>query len=156
MSKFITEELINERLEAKGFGNKQAEDNDLVRKSVLNHYGYKLTDDWPIHNNAEFFIYEESTQDGYEVYVATANPDRISICEDVHYYDSDLGDTLAEAMRYGNGDPEYPETIYVSDLEAQYIDDAMQDEFQYLAERFEEEVIDELKDEGYEYEDEEE
>jgi len=156
MSKFITEELINKRLEAKGFGDKQAEDNDLVRESVLNHYGYKLTDDWPIHNNAEFFIYEESTQDGYEVYVATANPDRISICEDVHYYDSDLGDTLAEAMRYGNGDPEYPETIYVSDLEAQYIDDAMQDEFQYLAERFEEEVIDELKDEGYEYEDEEE
>lgn len=155
MSKFITEELINERLEAKGFGNKQAEDNDLVRKSVLNHYGYKLTDDWPIHNNAEFFIYEESTQDGYEVYVATANPDRISICEDVHYYDSDLGDTLAETIRYGNGDPEYPETIYVSDLEAQYIDDAMQDEFQYLAERFEEEVIDELKNEGYEYEDEE-
>lgn len=156
MSKFITDELINERLEAKGFGEKQAQDNDLVQKSVLNHYGYKLTDDWPNHNNAEFFIYAEPTQDGYEVYVATANPDKISICEDVHYYDSDLSDALAEAMRYGNGDTEYPETIYVDDLYAQYVDDAMQDEFQYLAERLEEEVIDELKNEGYEYENEEE
>lgn len=156
MNKIITEELINERLEAKGFGDKQAEDNDLVRESVLNHYGYKLTDNWPAHNNAEFFIYEESTQDGYEIYVATANPDKINICEDVYYYDSDLGYTLAEAMRFGNGDPEYPETIYVSDLEAQYIDDAMQDEFYHLAARFEEEVFDELKNEGYEHEDEEE
>jgi hypothetical protein len=153
-AKLITDELINERLEAKGFGEKQANDEDLVRKAVLDHYGYKLTDDWPIHNNADFFIYEESTQDGYEVYVATANPDKISICEDVYYYDSDLGDTLAEAMRYGSGDPEYPETIYVSDLEAQYIDDAMQNEFQYLAERYEEEVINELEEEGYVHEDE--
>lgn len=155
MSKFITEELINERLEAKGFGNKQAEDNDLVRKLVLKHYGYKLTDEWPNDNNADFFIYAESTQDGYEVYVATANPKRVNICEDVHYYDSELGNVLAEAMRYGNGDTDYPETIYVDDLEAQYVDDAMQDEFQYLADRLEEEVIDELKNEGYEYKDEE-
>jgi len=151
--KLITDELINERLEAKGFGNKQSEDEDLVQKSVLNYYGYKLTDHWPNNNNAEFFIYAESTQDGYEVYVATANPGNITICEDVHYYDSDLSDALAEAMRYGNGDTEYPETIYVDDLCAQYVDDAMQDEFRYLAERLEEEVIDELKNEGYEYED---
>lgn len=151
MSKFITPELINERLEAKGFGEKQAQDNDLVRKSVLKHYGYKLIDEWD--DNAEFFIYPESTQDGYEVYVATANPDKVSICEDVYYYDSDLGDALAEAMRYGNGDTDYPEKIYVDDLDADYVDQAMQDEFQYLAERFEEEVINELINEGYEHED---
>ena len=153
MEKIITPELINERLEAKGFGEKQTENNDAVRKSVLKHYGYKLTDEWPNHNNADFFIYAESTQDGYEVYVATANPERINICEDVHYYDSELSDILAEAMRYGNGDTDYPETIYVDDLEADYVGQAMQDEFQYLADRIEEEVIDELKEQGYEYED---
>ena len=151
MSKFITPELINERLEAKGFGEWQATDNDLVRKSVLKHYGYKLTDEWD--DNAEFFIYPESTQDGYEVYVATANPDKISICEDVYYYDRDLSDALAEAMRYGNGDTDYPEKIYVDDLDADYVDQAMQDEFEYLAERFGEEVINELKEQGYDYED---
>lgn len=152
MSKFITPELINEKLEAKGFGDKQANDNDLVRESVLKHYGYKLTDEWFNYDDAQFFIYKESTNDGYLVYVATADISRINICEDVHYYDSNLSDILSKAMRYGNGDTDYPEAIYVDDLEAQYIDDAMQNEFQYLADRFEKEIIDELKEQGYECE----
>ena len=46
-----------------------------------------------------------------------------------------------------------PEIIYVDDLNQQFVDDAIVQLFEYLAERFEEEIIDELKDEGYEYED---
>ena len=46
-----------------------------------------------------------------------------------------------------------PEIIYVDDLHQQFIDDAITQLFEYLAERFEEEVIDELKDEGYVYDD---
>jgi len=152
MTKLITPELINERLEAKGFGEKQADGEDLMYKSVLGHYGYKLIDDWD--DDAEYFIYEESTVDGYSVYIATANPRKINISEDVHYYDSDLGEMLAEAIKWGNGDPEYPEKIYVDDLGAQYVQDAMEQLFEELSYRFEEEVIDELKEEGYEYEDE--
>jgi hypothetical protein len=153
MSKFITPELINERLEAKGFGEKQTENNDAVRESVLKYYGYKLIDEWPNHDDAEFFIYPESTCDGYEVYVATANPNSVNICEDVHYYDSDLGDTLADAIRCGNGgDEDYREKIYVDDLDADYVHEAMQDLFEYLSVRFEEEVINELINEGYERE----
>lgn len=154
MNKIITDELINKRLEAKGFGEKQANDPELAQQSVFNHFGVKLVDEWV--DNAEYYIYEESTSDGYSVYIATYNPNSISINEDVHYYDSELGETLAEAIRYSNGDPEYPDTIYVDDVCAQYVDDAVVDLFDYLATRFEEEVIDELKDEGYEYEDEEE
>ena len=149
-AKLITDELINERLEAKGFGEKQANDEDLVHKSVLGHYGYKLIDEWD--DDAEYFIYEESTADGYSVYVATANPRQININEDVYYYDRDLGDNLAEAIKWGNGDPEYPEKIYVEDLGAQYVQDAMEQLFEELSGRFEEEVIDELTEEGYEYE----
>lgn len=149
-AKLITDELINERLEAKGFGEKQANDEDLVHKAVLGHYGYKLIDDWD--DDAEYFIYEESTCDGYSVYIATANPRQISISEDAHYYDSNLGEMLAEAIKWGNGDPEYPEKIYVEDLGAQYVQDAMEQLFEELSERFEEEVIDELTNEGYEYE----
>lgn len=154
MSKFITPELINKRLEAKGFGDKQTEDNDAVRESVLKHYGYELIDEWPNHNNAEFFIYPESTQDGYEVYVVTADPDNVSICEEVYYYDSDLGDALADAIKCGTGGDEYyREKIYVDDLDADYIDEAMCRLFEYLSVRFEEEVINELINEGYEHED---
>ena len=154
MTKLITPELINERLEAKGFGEKQADGEDLMYKAVLGHYDHKLIDEWD--DDAEYFIYEESTVDGYSVYVATANPRQININEDVHYYDSDLGEMLAEAIKWGNGDPEYPEKIYVDDLGAQYVQDAMEQLFEELSYRFEEEVIDELKEEGYEYEDEDE
>ena len=154
MTKLITPELINERLEAKGFGEKQADGEDLMYKSVLGHYDHKLIDEWD--DDAEYFIYEESTVDGYSVYIATANPRQINIGEDVHYYDSDLGEMLAEAIKWGNGDPEYPEKIYVEDLGAQYVQDAMEQLFEELSYRFEEEVIDELKEEGYEYEDEDE
>ena len=145
--KKITQELINERLEAKGFGEKQANDEDLVHEAVLGHYGCELIDEWD--DDAEYFICEESTADGYSVYIATSNPRQINVSEDVHYYDSDLGEMLAEAIKWGNGDPEYPEKIYVEDLGAQYVQDAMEQLFQELSERFEEEVIDELKEEGY-------
>ncbi len=149
-AKLITDELINERLEAKGFGEKQANDETLSHKAVLGHYGYELIDEWD--DDAEYFIYEESTVDGYSVYIATANPRQININEDAHYYDSDLGEMLAEAIKYGNGDPEYPEKIYVEDLGAQYVQDAMEQLFEELSGRFWEEVIDELTEEGYEYE----
>jgi len=151
-TKLITPELINERLEAKGFGEKQAEDLDTIRESVLKYFGYQLTDSWT--DNAEYYVYPESTADGYEVFIATCDTSRINICEDVYYYESDLGDVLAEAIKYGNGgDDVYPEVIYVGDLDASYVDEAMESLFQYLSIRFEEEVIDELKDEGYEYKD---
>ena len=41
--KYITEELINERLEAKGFGEKQSENEEVAKQNVLNYYGVELT-----------------------------------------------------------------------------------------------------------------
>ncbi len=149
--KLITDELINERLEAKGFGEKQAgSDEDLARESVLKHFNVKFTDEW---TGADFYIYEESTADGYSVFIATYDQNRINVNENVYYYDSDLSDALVDFMKYSNGDEDNPEIIYVDDLDQQFIDDAIVQLFEYLAERFEEEVIDELKDEGYVYDD---
>ena len=148
MSKVITEELVNERLEARGFGEKQQEDEDLTRKSVLDYYGIKLTGHCD--SNADFSIYEESTADGYSVWIATHDTNQISICEDVYYYDSDLGDALAEAIRYSNGQVEFPETFYVEDQDANYVDEAIEQLFVYLSEKIEVEVVDELINEGYE------
>lgn len=145
--KYITEELINERLEAKGFGDKQANDEDTARRNVLNHYGIELTDNWTA--KAEYYIYEETTKDGYTVYVATNDTDSISICEDVYYYDSDLGDALEEQIKYSNGDEDYPEVIYVDDLYQGFIDHAIENLFEYLSFKFEEEVVNELINEGY-------
>jgi len=149
--KLITDELINERLEAKGFGEKQINDEDLARESVLKHFGIEFTDDYC--SDADFYVYEESTADGYSVFIATHNQSSVNVNENVYYYDSDLNDAIREFIKYSNGDEEDPEIIYVDDLHQQFIDDAINQLFEYLAERFEEEVIDELKDEGYVYDD---
>ncbi len=146
-NKVITNELINEKLEAIGFGDKQASDEDLAKESVLKHFNIEFTDSF--NSNADFYIYEESTVDGYSVHVATHDMDNINISENVYYYDSDLGDALEEFIKYSNGDEECPEIIYVDDLHQQYIDDAMCQLFEYLSERFEEDIIDELESKGY-------
>ncbi len=147
-TKYITEELINERLEAKGFGEKQSNNEEVAKQNVLDHYGVELTDNWTA--KAEFYIYEETTKDGYTVYVATNDTDSISVCEDIYYYDGDLSDVLEEQIKYSSGDEDYREVIYVDDLYQDFIDQAIENLFIYLAEKFEEEVIDELIDEGYE------
>ena len=85
------------------------------------------------------------------MFIATYDQNSININENVYYYDSDLGDALEEHIRYSNGSEDFPDIIYVDDLHQQFIDDAIVQLFEYLAERFEEEVIDELKDEGYVY-----
>ena len=149
MGKLITDELINKRLEARGFGEKQSENEDVVKQNVLDHYGVELTDNWTA--KAEFYIYEETTKDGYTVHVATNDTDSISVCEDIYYYDGDLSDVLEEQIKYSNGDEEYREVIYVDDLYQNFIDLAIENLFVYLAEKFEEEVIDELLNEGYEH-----
>ena len=151
MSKIITPELINERLEAKGFGDKQMCDNDLAKESVLKHFHVKLTDEWT--DDASYYIYEESTVDGYSVYVATYDRSEINISENVYYYDHDLSDALQEAIRYGNGDEHTSDLIYVDDLHQDFIDSAIQELFSYLSLRFEEEIIEQLKNEGYEQQD---
>lgn len=148
--KLITDELINERLEAKGFGDYQANDEDLAKESVLKHFNLEFTDNYS--DNADFYIYEETTADGYSVFVATHDQSHVNVNENVYYYDTYVGDALEEHIRYSNGDEDNPEIIYVDDLHQQFIDDAIIVLFEYLAERFEEEVIEELTDEGYEYE----
>ena len=149
MSKLITEELINERLEDKGFGEKQEVDDEAARQNVLNHYNVELTSDWT--EKAEYYIYEESTSDGYSVYVATDDTSSISVCEDIHMYDHDLSDILGEQIKFSNGDEDYPEIIYLDDLYQDFIDQAIEKLFIYLSEKFEEEVIDELLSKGYEH-----
>jgi len=146
--KEITDELINERLERLGFGDKQANDEEARRENVLKHYHVKLTDNF---QDGDFNIYEEYTADGYEVWVACHNIDRVNVCEDVYYYDSDLADILAENIKWSNGSENYEHVIYISDLNLDFIDEAISTLFEELSMRFEEEVIEDLLDEGYEH-----
>ena len=134
-NKYITDELIAQRMESKGWI--EGCDDEHARNQVLAHYDCEVTDQW---QNPDFSIYEESTADGYSVWIASANTNNISINEDVYYYDGDLPDVLYEAI------PDY-NRIYC-DCE-DIIEDAITRHYEDLLCRIEDEIIDELLDEGY-------
>ena len=144
-TKYITEDLIEQGMIRLGYGEVDSHDEDKVRKIVLDHFDAELTDQW--RQNCEFYIYEESTSDGYSVYVATSDTNSVSVNEDIHYYDSDLSGVLQDAIKDGG-------EIYVDDYFQDFIDDAIQELYLYLAERMHQEVVDELLDEGYKQKDE--
>ena len=138
--KLITEELIEQKMISYGYGETNSHDEEYVRELILKHFDAELTDQWQ--SNCDYYIYEESTADGYSVFVACYDTSSISVNEDIHYYDSDLSSKLQDAIKDGF-------EIYVDDLHQCFIDDAIQELYEYLAERFHAQAIDELEDEGY-------
>jgi hypothetical protein len=135
MNKFITDELIAQRMESKGWI--EGCDDEHARNQVLAYYECEITDNM---QRPEFSIYEESTSDGYSVWVATADPSSISICEDVYYYDHDLTGVVYEAILDYND-------IYCDD--ERLVEDAITMHYEELLCRMEDEIVDELLDEGY-------
>ena len=141
--KLITEELIDKRLEDKGV--KFDIDHDEALKAIQDHYDFKLTDNW--NETPCYSIYTESTADGYEVWVATSGDGRnVCINEDVHYYENDLSEKLAEAMT------DYNSIIYVDDLDSYYVQDAVTEIYDEYVNDMKQEVENELIEEGYEHE----
>ena len=115
--KLITDELIEEKMISYGFGEVDSHDEEHARKVVLDHYDAELTDQWQ--ENCEYYLYEESTADGYTVYISTHDTRNICVNENVHYYESALSDELQDAIK-NSGE------IYVDDLYQDFIDDAIQ------------------------------
>jgi len=141
MKKQITDELIEEILNKTKFNEQDSHDEDHIQKVVLDHYDSEITDDWNV--SCDFFIYEETTADGYSVYVATYDQRSVSVSEHVHYYDSNLGDELRQAICEGI-------KIYIDDVQQYYVQDVIRDLYIILSKKKEEEIIDQLIDEGYE------
>ena len=145
--KIITQELIEQKLADKGYPltHDEGVTYEFMLKKVCEYYDAEISEDW--NDDADFFIYSESTADGYEVYIATNSPSTPSINEDVYYYDSDLASTLEDALIDGA-------RIYVDYLQDDYVREAAESAYDYLYERLIEETENELIDEGYEYENE--
>jgi len=134
-NKFITDELITQRMEDKGWI--EGCDDEHAKKQVLEHFECEITDNW---QNPDFSIYEESTADGYSIWIATDDDKRINVNEDVYYYDGELPDVLYEAI------PDY-NRIYCDNEHV--IEDAITRHYEDLLCRMEDEIIDELLNEGY-------
>ena len=142
MNKILTDELIEKRLKDHGISMYDGDDNAL--KKLQEKYDFELTDSY--NRTPDYSIYAESTADGYEVWVATSGDGRdVCISEDVYYYDSDLSDPLYDAMM------DYNELIYVDDLDAYYVQDAIDRAWQDYVDDMAKEVEDELIEEGYEW-----
>ena len=143
MNKTLTNDLIEKKLKEK-YDYAEDPDVDVMLEILQDEYEFKLTDEWS--RDPDYSIYAETTADGYEVWIATPG-DGSNVCvgEDVHYYDGELSEKLQEAMT------DYNELIYVDDLEANYVEDAIVSLYQDLYEEKEDEITNELIEQGYEW-----
>ena len=84
-------------------------------KLIKDHLDIDISHEINDFENTDCAIYEDSTADGYNVYIVTNNTSHISICEDVYYYEHHLTDAFEEQIRYGD------QTFYI---EASIYDDS--------------------------------
>jgi len=63
--------------------------------------GLTITDSFD--DSCDLYCYNESTVDGYDVWVLTHSLKDINICENVYYYDSDLASAVMEEIQYNGG-----------------------------------------------------
>ena len=143
MSKILTDEIIKKELAKQGWLDVNEIDQEDQKEIVLDYYCVEFTDRFD--NNCGYYIYTESTADGYEVWVATEDMDNVCISEDIYYYDSDLHVALADAIR----DELSP--IYLDDTEADFVDYAIDQLYEFLYDKKYDEVEVDLEDQGYEW-----
>ena len=94
--------------------------------------------------NADLYCYNESTADGYDVWVLTHSMNDVNVCENVYYYDSDLASAVMEEIQYNGGS----ETMLLMDKDLWndlYMDDQM---LEYFAETVDD-IIEDNDEEGY-------
>jgi glutamine synthetase len=99
--KLLTDELIEAAMHELGFSEKQiSEQNHDFIQLVLDHYDAKVSDRW---EQQDLYVYEESTRDGYSVWVCTHDPNSVCINEDIFYQDhsSQIIDEVQDAIRNG-------------------------------------------------------
>lgn len=145
--KKITDELVQSRMQAKGFKDEDLSKEDLL-SFIRKQYGIDF-DEFYNKPSYDFSIYEENTADGYSVYVTRYGDSRINICEDVYYYDHDLNDALVEAI-YDLGSPDDELNFYIDDTDSCWFLDAMQEVYNNNYDEKLKVLMNELKDEGYE------
>jgi len=69
---------------------------------VKNHLDLSISHDISDFENVDCSIYNESSADGYDLYVCTNDTRHVSICENVYYYDHDLANAFEQQIRWGD------------------------------------------------------
>ena len=94
---------------------------ERMRKLYKDWMGINVSTNVNDFDNVDCMIYNESSADGYDLWVVTNDSKYPSICEDVHYYDHGLADAFEQQIRYGD------RTFYVCEYvyEDCYFDDKL-------------------------------
>ena len=142
----ITEELISEQMLKLGYDDTKFHDEEYIQEKVLEHYEATITDEWK--DRMDFYMYEESTSDGYSVFIATHDPANININDDVNYYTNEFRSILVEVIEMSNNEPE----IYIDSPSECWVGDAMSQLFEGICENIELQAIGNLIDLGYDEE----
>jgi len=88
---------------------------------VKNHLGLEISQNFNDFDNVDCMIYNESSADGYDLWVVTNDSRHVNICENVYYYANDLANAFEEQVRWGD------QTFYIDEyvFEEAYIDDKL-------------------------------
>ena len=110
--------------------------------AVKKYYGLIIDDN--AYDSADVYAYEETTADGYSVYVVTMDMRSVCVSEDVYYYESDVPSAIMEMVSNSNGHCTlYADQYFLDDM---YFDDVLLEEFGDIAESIYDEIMNEDSD----------
>ena len=109
---------------------------EKIIEAVKKYYGLKIDEN--AYGSADVYAYEETTADGYSVYVVTNDMNSVCINEDVYYYESDIPEAIMEQTNYSNGECVlYADQYFLDDI---YFDDVLLETFSDIAENIYNEI----------------
>jgi hypothetical protein len=143
----LDEELVRQLLSEDNVTEADDTNEDIMLERIKNHFDFEITDGWA--KNPDMMFYTETTSDGYEVWVATDDEARVSINEDIYYYESDWLEKMPDAMTDGM-------TIYFQELEDDNYEfqEVVHNVYEEYYNDKRQELIEKLIDDGYEWEEE--
>lgn len=149
--KKITNELIDEKMMARGF--KTEDVNALETEDLLDFieqkYGIEFDDVYK-RSAYDFAIYDESTADGYTVYVVRYYLGySISVANSIYMYEDALSDALTEAIT-DLGREECDLNFLIYDMSSDWFLDSLQTLYSEEYDEELEKLMKVLKNEGYE------
>ncbi len=119
--------------------------HEKMIKAVKSYYGLKIDDN--AYDSADVYAYEETTVDGYSLYVVAHDMRNVNICEDVYYYDSDVAEAIMDMVRYSNGYCTlYADQYFLDDI---YFDDMLLEEFAEIADKIHDGIKNDEGDYGF-------
>ena len=113
--------------------------HEKMIEAVKKYHGLKIDEN--AYGSADVYAYEETTADGYSLYVVTNDMNNVCINEDVYYYESDIPEAIMEQINYSNGECIlYADQYFLDDI---HFDDVLLEEFAEIAEKIYAEIMDE-------------